>query len=81
MLEILLDISHGRVFSGVPNSILDAFVLEELKNTWEVEFTRFNNIQMDSTNFSPNFRVLLEILNPKTRVQMYSNVEYLTREF
>ena len=81
MLEILLDISHGRVFSGVPNSRLGVFELEERKNTWEVEFTRFNNIQMDSTHFSPNFRVLLEILNPKTRVQMYSNVEYLTREF
>ena len=81
MFEILLDISHGRVFLGVPNSRLGDFELEELKNTWEVEFTRFNNIQIDSTHFSPNFRVLLEILNPKTRVQMYSNVEYLTREF
>ena len=36
---------------------------------------------MDSTRFSPNFRVLLKILDPKSRVQMYSNVECLTRQF
>ena len=37
--------NHGRVFSGVPNMILDAFEFEELKNTREVEFTRLNNFR------------------------------------
>ena len=53
--------------------------LKILGRSSKVEFTRLDNKQMDSTRFSPNFRILLEILKPKTRVQMYSNVEYLTR--
>ena len=76
--RIVMD-SNGRLFTGVPNSRLDVFKFEELKNTPEVEFTRLENIQMDLTRFSPNFRVLLKILDPKTRVQMYANVEYLIR--
>ena len=35
----------GKFFSGVPNAILDVFEFEELKNTWEVEFTRLDNFR------------------------------------
>ena len=36
------------------NSILDVFVFEELKNTWEVEFTQLDNFRWFFSEF-PSF--------------------------